>query len=180
MNIDFKFSDLVWNSNTSTSVPLNGQYPIVTFGNANYRTGTVSFLPLTPQQEFGYENEIDPHAEYINRTNVIDFLNDGQTKVIRREDGDIIVCATHNIKTTPKDESLEAISTVTFDFTEIGKLDYNTMEKAGLIADAGKSVYTYDEDGNIKWNQEYIAEDGSIQSRTRYRNSFLYERDNLK
>ena len=63
MNIDFKFSDLVWNSNTSTSVPLNGQYPIVTFGNANYRTGTVSFLPLTPQQEFGYENEIDPHAE---------------------------------------------------------------------------------------------------------------------
>ena len=180
MNIDFKFSDLVWNSNTSSSVPLNGQYPIVTFGNANYRTGTVSFLPLTPQQEFGYENEIDPHAEYINRTNVINFLNDGQTKVIRREDGDIIVCATHNIKTTPKDENLEAISTVTFDFTEIGKLDYNTMEKAGLIADAGKSVYTYDEDGNIKWNQEYIAEDGSIQSRTRYRNSFLYERDNLK
>ena len=54
------------------------------------------------------------------------------------------------------------------------------MEKAGLIADAGKSVYKYDEDGNIKWNQEYIAEDGSIQSRTRYRNSFLYERDNLK
>ena len=97
---------------------------------------------------------------------------------MRREDGDIMVVATTNVKTTPKSESLDSISTVTFDFVEIGKMDYNTMTKSGLIASAGKSVYTYDENGDIKWNQERNNDDArkdnsTIQDRIkRYRNSF--------
>lgn len=172
MNLDFSFADLTYNTNMSKSVPLNGQYPIVTFGNANYRTGSATFLPLTPQQEFGYSSEIDEHQEFLNRTNVINFLNNGQAKVIRRDDGDTFVVATTNVRTSPKAIGLEAISTVTFDFVEIGALDYNTMEKSGLISSAGKSVYTYDDNGNIVWNQEQEVLDGSIMSRRRYRNSF--------
>lgn len=172
MNVDFKFSDLTYNGNMSKSVPLNGQFPIVSFGNANYRTGSITFLPLTPQQEFGYSSEINAHDEFINRQNVINFLNNGKAKVIRREDGDIIVVATNNVRTTAKAEGLDAISNVTFDFVEIGALDYNTMDKSGLISSAGKAVYTYDDDGNIVWNQEYQAEDGSKGALERYRNSF--------
>lgn len=168
MNIDFQFADLTYNTNMATSVPLNGKYPIISFGNAEYRTGSATFLPLTPQQEFGYSSEINAHDEFVNRQNIIKFLNNGKAKVIRREDGDVIVCATTNVKTTAKSEALDAISTVTFDFTEIGGLDYNTMEKAGLIASAGKSVYTYDDEGGIKWNSEY-NNDGA---RRRYENSF--------
>ena len=154
ININFSFSDLTYNTNMNTSVPLNGEFPIVSYGNANYRTGSASFLPLTPQQEFGYTSQINAYDEFKNRKNVIDFLNNGKAKVIRREDGDVMVVATNNVKTTAISESLDSISTVTFDFTEIGKLDYNTMEKAGLIADAGKSLYTYDEYGNIRFTQE--------------------------
>lgn len=173
MNLDFSFSDLTYNTNMSKAVPLNGQYPIVSFGNANYRTGSATFLPLTPQQEFGYSSEIDEHEEFLNRSNVLNFLNNGQAKVIRRDDGDTIVVATSNVRTTPKAVGLEAISTVTFDFVEIGGLDYNTMEKSGLISSAGKSVYTYDDNGNIVWNQEQDSLDGSVMSRRRYRNSFI-------
>lgn len=172
MNVDLSYSDLTYNTSMSQAVPLNGQFPIVSFGNANYRTGSISFLPLTPQQEFGYESKIDAHAELLNRNNVINFLNNGKAKVIRRDDGDILVVATSNVKTAPKAEGLESISNVTFDFVEIGKLDYNTMEKGGLISSAGKSVYTYDDDGNIVWNQEGVAEDGSKAGIERYRNSF--------
>lgn len=180
MNVDFKFSDLVYNTNMNKAVPLNGEYPIVTFGNSNYRTGTATFLPLTPQSEFGYTNEINDHDEFVNRQNVISFLNNGRAKVMRREDGDIMVVATTNVHTTAKAEGLDSISTVTFDFVELGPLNYNTMEKAGLIASAGKSVYTYDDDGNIVWNQEYDANDGSKQANERYRNAFMKTSDNIK
>lgn len=172
MNVDFKFSDLTYNTNMSKSVPLNGQFPIVSFGNANYRTGSITFLPLTPQQEFGYSSEINKLDEFRNRQSVIDFLDNGRAKVIRRDDGDVMVVATTNVRTSAKAEGLDAISTVTFDFVEIGGLDYNTMDKSGLISSAGKSVYTYDEDGNIVWNQETQAKDGSAKGERRYRNSF--------
>lgn len=172
MDIDLQVSDLVYNTNMNQAVPLNGQYPIVSFGNANYRTGTISFLPMTPQQIYGYTSEIDEHDEYLNRSRIIKFLNNGQAKVVRREDGDIFVVATTNVKSSPKAEGLEAIQTLTFDFVEIGALDFNTMQKGGLISSAGKSVYTYADDGSIIWNQEYVAMDGSEDAYRRYRNSF--------
>lgn len=156
MLINLQFSDLTYNNNMSKSVPLNGKYPIVTYGNANYRTGSVKFLPLTPEQEFGYASEIDAHAEFANRQKIINFLSNGQAKVIRRDDGDVIVVATNNVRTEPISESLDELSNVTFDFTEIGGLDYDTLEKGGLISNAGKSVYTYDDAGNIVWNSERI------------------------
>lgn len=175
MDLDFKFSDLTYNTNMGKAVPLNGRYPIVSFGNANYRTGSATFLPLTPQQEFGYSSQVDPHEEFVNRQNVINFLNNGQAKVIRRDDGDTMVVATTNVKTSPKADGLDAISTVTFDFVEIGNLDYKTMDKAGMIGSAGKSVYTYDDNGDVIWNQERIALDNSSRSHYRYRNSFVNE-----
>ena len=46
------------------------------------------------------------------------------------------------------------------------------MDKSGLISSAGKAIYTYDDDGNIVWNQETQAEDGSKSALERYRNSF--------
>ncbi|WP_225415000.1 hypothetical protein [Limosilactobacillus reuteri] len=156
MFINLQFSDLTYNNNVSKVVPLNGKYPIVTYGNANYRTGSVKFLPLTPEQEFGYASEIDSHAEFDNRKKIIDFLSNGQAKVIRRDDGDVIVVATNNVRTESISESVDELSNVTFDFTEIGGLDYSTLEKGGLISNAGKSVYTYDDTGNIVWNSERI------------------------
>lgn len=180
MNVDFKFSDVTYNTNMNKEVPLNGAYPIVSFGNANYRTGSITFLPLTPEQEFGYKNQIDPRAELMNRNRVINFLNNGLAKVIRREDGDLLVVATNNVRTEAKAEGLDALSTVTFDFTEIGGLDFNTMDKSGLISSAGKSVYTYDDNGNIVWNQEYQAADRYDVTGERYRNAFAPAVDRAK
>lgn len=168
MEVNFKFSDLAYNTTMAQHVPLNGKFPIVTFGNAEYRTGSATFLPLTPQTEYGYSSEINAHDEFANRRNVINFLNNGRVKVVRREDGDTLVVVTYNVRSQALSDSLDSISEVTFDFVEIGGLDYNTMEKAGLISNAGKSVYTYDDFGEIVWTSERVN-DGA---RARYRNSF--------
>ncbi|WP_289759880.1 hypothetical protein [Lactobacillus taiwanensis] len=168
MNLDFKFGDMTHNKTSSVAVPLNSEFPIVTFGNQNYRTGNITFLPLTKEQELGMRTKISPKAELENRKRIIDFLNNGSVKVIRRDDGDVLVVATNDIKETPKSDAVDAISNVTFNFTEVGNLDYDTMEKSGLIAGAGKSIYTFDEFGEVVWDNERVNEE----ARREYRNSF--------
>lgn len=168
MNLDFKFGDMTHNKNSAVTVPLNSEFPIVTFGSQNYRSGNITFLPLTKAQELGMRNKVDAKEELANRKRIVEFLNNGNPKVIRRDDGDVLVVATNDIKETPKSESVDAISNLTFNFTEIGKLDYDTMDKAGLIAGAGKSIYTFDEFGEVVWDNERVNED----ARRSYRNSF--------
>ena len=168
MSADFEFGELSHNKNSSVATPLNSAYPIVSFGNQNYRSGTIKYLPLTDKQLYGAASAVNARDERLNRKRLIDFLNNGKTKVIRRDDGDMIVCVTSSIKSTPKATSLDAIADVSFELTEIGELNYNTMEKAGLIARAGKSIYTYDDFGDVLWNNEPVNED----ARREYRNSF--------
>ncbi|EJE97750.1 hypothetical protein [Liquorilactobacillus mali] len=168
LDVDFEWGGATYNKNSSVATPLNGAYPIVSFGNQNYRTAEIKFLPLTDDQSEGNATEINGRAERLNKDAAVQFLNNGEAKVIRRPDGDMFVCVTTNIKTTPKATGLAEIEDVTFDFTEIGKLDYATMDKVGLIASAGKSVYTYDDYGNVLWNSEPVNDD----ARREYRNSF--------
>lgn len=168
MEANLDFGEYTYNKNMNQSNPLNGSYPIVTFGNQNYRSGSVKFLPLTHEQMLGYANKIDTIAERLNREQIIGFLNNGQAKVIRNDNGDMIVCATSGVKTNQLSEKLPHLSNVSFDFVEIGTLDYETMDKAGLIAQAGRSLYTYDDFGEIVWSNQRINES----ARRKYRNSF--------
>jgi hypothetical protein len=168
MDLDFKFGDLTYNRNTSTMVPLNGKFPVVSFGDQNYRTGNVEFLPITNEQRDGVATEIDPHAELMNRQEIINFLNNGKAKVIRRDDGDVLVVTTTNIKVTPKSETLDSISNVSFDITEIGEMDFETMDKAGLIGGAGKSIYTFDDFGDTYWDNEPVDPDSRRESETSF------------
>lgn len=169
MNVNFKFGDMKYNKNTSVQGTLSGQYPIATQGRQNYRTGTATFLPLTPALEFGATNEIDEHAELLNRQEVINFLNNGKVKVIRRDDGDMLVVATNDVTLAPLSDNMDLLSNVTFSFTEIGALDYETMDKSGLIAGASKTSYSYDENGDVIWD---TTDSTNADARRRYRNSF--------
>lgn len=159
MNLNFRFGDLKYNKNTSIQTTLSGQFPIVTQGGQNYRSGTATFLPLTKQQELGLKNSLDTKEELRNRNQIIEFLNNGKIKVIRRDDGDIMAVATNDINLQPLSDSFDELSNVTFSFTEVGKLDYNTMEKSCLIATAGLSNFTYDEHGEIIFDDTNLIKD---------------------
>lgn len=168
MDLDFKIGDLTHNRNSSTMVPLNGKFPVVSYGDQNYRTGNISFLPVTNGQREGTETKIDPHAELMNRQQITKFLNNGHAKVIRRDDGNVMVVAVQNIKETPKSDNLDTISNVSFDFTEIGEMNFETMDKAGLIGGAGKSIYTFDDFGDMYWDNEPVDLDARRESETSF------------
>ena len=169
MEVDFELGAVTHNNNMSTMTPLNGRYPIVTQGNQDYVTGNLSFLPLTKEQVDSGGMTVNGRAERIYRNEVVQFLKSGGAKVIRNDNGEMMIVATHGVVTTSKNGGLVDISAVSFDFTEIGKFDYETMSKGGLIGSAGKSKYTFDENGNIEWAIEFDELTQAL--RRDYRNS---------
>lgn len=169
MEVDFEMGTVDHNNNVSTSNPLNGRFPIVTYGNQNYRTGEIDFLPLTQQQKDTGGMKIDGRDERMYQEKVLGFLKNSQAKVVRNDNGDMMVVAAHDVSTTSKNGNLLDLNAISFSFTEIGELDFETMSKAGLIGSAGASKYTFDENGNIVWALNYLDETEDV--RREFRNS---------
>lgn len=170
MEVDFEYGTRTHNNNVSTSSPLNGRFPIVTQGNQDYQTGNISFLPLTQEQIDSGGTSIDGRKERLYREQVLRFLKNGSTKVMRNDNGEMMIIATHNVQTTSKNGSLADLSAVSFDFIQLGDFDFDTMSKTGLLGKAGKSKYTFDEFGNIIWAMNF--EDEGQKAIREHRNSF--------
>lgn len=170
MEVDFELSEISHNNNVSTSSPLNGRFPIVTQGNQDYQTGSLTFLPLSPEQVESGGTKVDGKVERQYRDQVLTFLKNGASKVIRNDNGEMTIVATHNVRTSSKNGSLVDLSTVSFDFIQLGGFDFETMSKAGLIGSAGKSKYTFDEFGNIIWAMNF--EEETQDAIREHRNSF--------
>lgn len=151
MDIDLALGDVTYNKNTSTIIPLNSNFPIVVSGNQRYKTGSLSFLSVTDDQISSGGSEIDGMAERIHRDNVTSFLQKSGAKIIRNSNGEVMIVATNNVKSTPKDGFLLDIHSIGFDYTQIGNIESSTLANSGLVGYALKSKYTYDENGEIVW-----------------------------
>lgn len=162
MEIDFEMGEVSHNNNVSTSSPLNGRFPIVTQGNQDYQTGTMTFLPLTDEQIDSGGIEIDGRKERMYREQVLKFLKNGSSKVLRNDTGEMMIIASHNARTSSKGGNLADLSSVSFDFIELGGFDFNTMSKSGLVGKAGKSKYTFDDFGEVIWALNYEDESQRI------------------
>ena len=171
LEVDFELGEISHNNNMSSSSPLNGRYPIVTLGNQDYQTGTVTFLPLSPEQINSGGSEINGRTEREYREQVLRFLKSGGSKVLRNDNGEMMVIAAHNVSTSSKNGNLVDLSAISFSFTEVGGFDFDTMSKGGLIGTAGKSKYTFDENGNIVWAMSLARNIETKPLVRKYRNS---------
>lgn len=169
MEVDFEMGQIDHNNNVSVSNPLNGRYPIVTYGNQDYKTGTINFLPLTDIQIRTGGTRIDGQSEREYQDGVLKFLKNGSAKVIRNDNGNMIVVAVHNVSETSRNGNLIDLNDLSFQFTEIGELDFQTLSKGGLIGTANGSRYTFDENGNIIWAINYLED--TQDARREFRNS---------
>lgn len=149
---DFEQSDVSHNKNFNVFNPLNGEFPVVVYGSQNYRTGNISFLPLSEHQIKSGGTTVNGKDERLLRESVTQFLNNGKAKVLRNDNGDIMIMATSEVKTTPKSNALMDIQSVSFDYTELGRVDSKTLIETGLVGDVVRSRYTYDEYGNVIWD----------------------------
>ena len=152
LKFDYDQGEITYNKNFASFNPLNGEFPVVVYGNQNYRTGNVSFLPLSNEQIESGGMKINPRSEKEIRNSVTSFLNNGKAKILRNANGDIMIIATNNIKSAVKSQYLPDIQSVSFDYTELGRVDSNTLVSNGLVGDVVKSNYTYDAYGNIVWD----------------------------
>lgn len=136
------------NSVMGTLVPLNGQFPIVSFGNSNYRTGAITFMPLSRQTIDRHGASVDRNAEYINRRAIVNWLMNGQAKIFRMGNVNYLV-VTHDIVETPVAGGITPLTEVTMNYTEVGELNFNNMVTNGLLAEVDPANLTFDENGNI-------------------------------
>lgn len=152
LEIDFEMDDVTYNKNSSIMTPLNGQFPITIFGNQNYRSGSVTFLPISQEQIDSGGSKVDGRLERLQREKVVNFLNNGAAKILRNDNGDVMIITTAGIKSVPKQHQLMDIHSVTFDYTEVGKVDSHTLVNTGLVGGVTKSKTTFDERGEVIWD----------------------------
>lgn len=150
MNLDFELGEISHHRNSATLNPMNGRYPVVVFGSQNYKSGSMSFLPVTEEHQ-KHGGPINKANEYKLRESIVNFLNNGASKIIRNESGEILIVAITDVKTAPKADWLHDVQKVSFNYTEVGKIEGNSLKGMGLIGQAVKSKYTYNENGEILW-----------------------------
>lgn len=152
IQFDYEQGEIKYNKNFATFNPLNGEFPVVVYGNQNYRTGDITFLPLSETQIKSHGTKINGREERIVRDTVTDFLNNGKSKILRNDNGDIMIIGVSDVHTNVKHQAMPDIQSVTFSFTELGDIDSGSLVSSGLIGDVTRSNYTYDAYGNVIWD----------------------------
>lgn len=150
LEYDISIGDIDYNNASSVSQPISGQFPIITFGNSNYRSGNMSVLPLSRETVAMGGGSIDKFAEQKNRQAWIDFLNNHKPKVIRMDNGTVMLVTTQNAKVTYKEgEILRDLANISFDYTEVGKINYENLVMYDLVNETYAHKSSYDDFGGI-------------------------------
>lgn len=149
LEVNYDPGTTTYHTNKAELQPLNGEFPVVVFGSENYRSGTVKFVPLSKDLIHGDNDKINPIGEKDYRQNIVNFINDSKPKVLRDENGEVMLVVTSNLQESSfSGGRLQQIKEFQFDFTEVGRIDYQSMLDGGLIGTAGMSNYIFSEDGN--------------------------------
>ena len=150
LEYDVNLGTITHNKQSSINQPIRGQYPIVVFGNSNYKTGNISFMPLSKETALMYGSGIDVVSEHINREEWIKFINNNKAKVLRMDNGVIMLIVTQNLTSTPKDGvMLRDLVDIGFDYIEIGELNYENLIAHDLLSNIYLSDFTFDDFGGI-------------------------------
>lgn len=150
-NLQFntELGDIQFNTNQSTTQPLNSVYPILTVGSTKYRTGTITTMPISPNNVANGGEYVDSLEENVYRQKIIDFLNNGKAKVMRIDNGTLMLVMTSNVKQTHLEGSLQGLANILFDYVEIEEVNFKNQLNNGLVNGSHLSKITFDEFGGV-------------------------------
>jgi hypothetical protein len=149
LEYDISLGDVVNNTSSALNQPINSAYPIVTFGKSRYRSGNLSVLPLSKETVALAGSGVNKLAEQINRQEWLDFLNNGRGKVLRMDNGVLMLIVTQNAVSSHKEGLLKDLANLSFDYVEIGEINFGNMMKNDLIPSGYASKMTYDDFGGV-------------------------------
>jgi hypothetical protein len=119
---NIEYGEIEHNNPSSTLEPLNSRYPIVTYGQLDYRKSSLTALFLskvTEDNDYG----ISVINEQKERKELLAFVKNHKPKIFRSETGDLIlVTITDNPKEVPNNE-VKGISKIQFNYIEVGDAD---------------------------------------------------------
>lgn len=129
---DFELGTIEHNSPSAIHQPLNSKYPIVTYSNTDYRSSSIDCLILT-DTTVNNGGTVNIRNEKLQREKLIKFLKNRKPKIMRSQNGDIMMIAiTDNPREEPNN-SIHGIAKVSFSFVEIGSVDSDNLRANGLI-----------------------------------------------
>lgn len=126
-----EFDTLTHNNPSAIHEPLNSQYPIVTYGQLNYRQGNLKALILSDSTIS--DHEIDVRAEKKLRQQLMSFLNNRKPKIIRGQNGELLLITIVGNTQEEHNNKINGIANVSFEFVEIGNTDSDTLKSYDLI-----------------------------------------------
>lgn len=151
LEFDTSLGALTHNASSTTMSPLNSKYPIVISSTDNYRTGNIKTLPLASDTLKG--NEINSLQEKLNRETLVKMLTNGKAKVLRIDNGSVMLVKTGNVQETFRERNLSGLADVTFDFTEIGATNFSNLLNNGLTSGSHLGKVTFDEFGGVVYSE---------------------------
>lgn len=116
---------------SSVFEPVNSQFPIVAYGNLNYRQSSISALFLSPAS---YENNgINIRAEKMGREKVMSFVKSRSPKIFRGQNSEIMLMTIVDNPTEDHNNKVAGVASINFNFVEIGDVSSDSLRKHNLI-----------------------------------------------
>lgn len=137
LTYDLLLGEVTYNSPQALSEPINSPYPIVKTSKLNYRSGKLTVTPVTERNIKSGGGEFSVIEEQVLRSKWISFLNNRKAKVLRMDNGVSMLVSTSNVVEAHK-ETVTGMATISFDYVEIGGINFDNMLNNGLIADTLK------------------------------------------
>lgn len=157
--LDPEITETNRNRQSSVVTTLNSKYPFVFFsGKSNYTSGSFSGTAI----RYLGNDKFDPAHSHWYREDMIDWLTNGESKILKIEDGRIWMVVVNGSVKASNSEHPDKV-TLSFDFTEIGSVNSDSdMKNNGFenLATEKSGIETY----TITFNPFHVNRDNSIAS----------------
>lgn len=118
-------------TNNSVMSTLNGKYPIVTYGNLDYRQGSLQALIMTNKDvQYG---TININEEKQLREKLLSFLKNKRPKILRGMGGELMMIGITGNPSENSFNSLIGATTISLEYVEIDEINSISLRENDLI-----------------------------------------------
>lgn len=117
--------------NNSLLETLNGKYPIITYGNLDYRQGSIQAVILSTDAIHSGIYSIG--IEKQERDSLLQFLKNRKPKILRGMGSELMMVVIVGSPSETQFNKVVGVSSISFDYVEIDEINSNTLRNNGLI-----------------------------------------------